>query len=372
MPVIKKIKITVILITCFISLSIFIKNSRAGNDSISELQSGYYVFDSVEQILNSPDETADRLSIDAEKRWLNQTYFYLDLKSNTLKSFFFGEVKAYNLAQRSNYYEVLSGGSFYRSKITPVRSGMLQLDNVYMRTGAYYREPYRALWRKVDDRDEDLVDLIRWQKKVGKENKEYYATLTNELVGKLQEIEEAKGPRLTLAEIVNDNYKTEITQNDWSSASIALPHETDTVSDVELSLGYYHFSIDEIEKVFGEFADILLLTNYQLNGIDYESLNTRKLEIRVANRVGIVIFEVKAPESDINWKMWETNISVQKEQFLRVKDSLYAFYNFRNSEYLWVSHKYDQLNGTHILALTGADDVDELVKAYPLINSLSD
>ncbi|MBF4243208.1 hypothetical protein, partial [Vibrio anguillarum] len=133
----------------------------------------------------------------------------------------------------------------------------------------------------------------------------------------------------------------------------------------------YRFSIEDIDKVFGEFADILLLTNWKLSGFDYEDINARKLEIKVANRVGMVIFEVKADESDINWESWKNNISVQKEQFLIVKDSLYAFYNFRNSEYLWVSHKYDQVNGTHILALTGADDVEGLVKAYPLINSLS-
>ncbi|MBF4336423.1 hypothetical protein EAY42_14540 [Vibrio anguillarum] len=364
-------KVLLVLMACFVSLSFLIEGSIAGSGSISELKSGYYVFDSVEQILNSPNETADRLSIDAEKRWLNQTYFYLDVESNTLKSFFFGEVKEYNFAQRSNHYEVLNGGSFYRSKITPGKSGMLQLDNIYMRTGAYYREPYRALWRKVDDEGEGLVDLIRWQEKVKKENIEYYKSLTNELASKLQETQEAKGPRLTLTEIANENYKTESKLNKWSTASIALPYETDTVSDVSRSLGYYRFSIEDIDKVFGEFADILLLTNWKLSGFDYEDINARKLEIKVANRVGMVIFEVKADESDINWESWKNNISVQKEQFLIVKDSLYAFYNFRNSEYLWVSHKYDQVNGTHILALTGADDVEGLVKAYPLINSLS-
>ncbi len=364
----KTIKIAGILLTCLIALFIFINNSKIGNNSISELQSGYYVFDSVEQILSSPDEVADRLSVDAEERWLKQTYFYLDVKSNTLKSYFFGELKTYSLAKRSNHYEVLSGGSFYRSEISPTKNGLLQLDNVYMRTGAYYREPYRAFWRKVDDGDKDLVKLIKWQKKVRKDNNEYYATLTDELASKLQEIEEAKGPRLTLTEIANINS----TQKEWSTASIALPYETDTVLDVEHSLGYYRFSIEEIEKVFGEFADLLLLTNYQLSDVDNEDINTRKIEIRVDNRVGMVIFEVKALENEIDWERWKNNISVQKEQFLRLDNSLYAFYNYRNSEYLWISHKYDQVNGTHVLALTGADDIDGLVNAYPLINSLSD
>ncbi|EGU38626.1 hypothetical protein VII00023_01860 [Vibrio ichthyoenteri ATCC 700023] len=204
-----------------------------------------------------------------------------------------------------------------------------------------------------------------------KENNEYYATLTSELASKLLKIEEARGPRLTLTEIANNNYETETTQKEWSTASIALPSETDTVSDVDYSQGFYHFRIEDIENVFGEFADLLLLTKYKPNGADYEDINTRKLEIRVANRVGMVIFEVKANENEINWEKWKTNISVQKEQFLKVNDSLYAFYNYRNSEYLWISHKYDQLNGMHILALTGTDDIDGLVKTYPLISSLS-
>ncbi|EGU38627.1 hypothetical protein VII00023_01865 [Vibrio ichthyoenteri ATCC 700023] len=68
------------LLVCLITLLFFFKSSENKKNLVSELQSGYYVFDSVEQILSSPDEVVDRLSIDSEERWLSQTYFYLDVK----------------------------------------------------------------------------------------------------------------------------------------------------------------------------------------------------------------------------------------------------------------------------------------------------